>query len=53
LKKAFSQLVEKIEDLARKFDETTAISKAIWKKLKRLIETRGAGELEVSTRTAR
>jgi DNA-directed RNA polymerase subunit L len=53
LKKAFSQLIEKIEDLARKFDETTAISKAIWKKLKRLIETKGAGELEVSTRSAR
>jgi predicted RNase H-like nuclease (RuvC/YqgF family) len=53
LKKAFSQLVEKIEDLARKFDETTAISKAIWKKLKRLIETKSAGELEVSTRSAR
>jgi hypothetical protein len=53
LKKIFSQLVEKIEDLARKFDETTAISKAIWKKLKRLIETKSAGELEVSTRSAR
>jgi DNA-directed RNA polymerase subunit L len=53
LKKAFSQLVEKMEDLARKFDETTAISKAIWKKLKRIIETKSAGELEVSTRTAR
>jgi len=53
LKKLFSELVEKIEDLARKFDETTAISKAIWKKLKKLIETRGAGEHEVSARTAR
>jgi hypothetical protein len=53
LKKLFSELVEKVEDLARKFDETTAISKAIWKKLKRLIETRGAGEQEVSARTAR
>jgi hypothetical protein len=53
LKKLFSELVEKIEDLARKFDETTAISKAIWKKLKRLIETRGSGEQEVPARTAR
>jgi hypothetical protein len=53
LKKIFSQLVEKVEDLARKFDETTAISKAIWKKLKRLIETKSAGEQEVSARTAR
>jgi methyl-accepting chemotaxis protein len=53
LKKLFSELSEKIEDLARKFDETTAISKAIWKRLKRLIETRGAGEQEVSARTAR